>query len=103
MPKVPFSSSSDIATRLQRIRRDQGDATSAAPTPEQAWAAVAEMVAEHAEHTWYQLGRCVYCRDCNRRLYQGTIPETHREVCSAPRRQADSGASARMRQRWGMD
>jgi hypothetical protein len=30
--------------------------------------------ADHADHTWSQQGRCVWCDDCGIRLYQGTLP-----------------------------
>jgi len=26
-------------------------------------------------HTWYEVKPCVYCKECNVRLYQGTVPE----------------------------
>lgn len=31
-------------------------------------------LADHASHKWSQVGRCVYCDDCNVRLYQGKLP-----------------------------
>lgn len=37
-------------------------------------------VADHAEHRWERRGQCVYCADCDVRLYQGCRP--------GPRKQA---------------
>jgi hypothetical protein len=34
------------------------------------------MLSEHANHTWVDRGRCVYCDNCNIRLYQGRLPST---------------------------
>lgn len=31
-------------------------------------------LADHAEHKWSQVGRCVWCDDCGVRLYQGELP-----------------------------
>lgn len=31
-------------------------------------------IARHRDHLLRQVGRCVYCDDCNERLYQGTLP-----------------------------
>jgi len=31
-------------------------------------------LSSHADHTWSQHGRCVYCDDCDIRLYQGKLP-----------------------------
>jgi hypothetical protein len=31
-------------------------------------------LADHADHTWSQKGRCVYCDTCKVRLYQGKLP-----------------------------
>jgi hypothetical protein len=36
---------------------------------------VAELLAAHEEHRWVEVAPCVYCDDCNIRLYQGTLPE----------------------------
>lgn len=59
-------------------------------------------IAKHDDHCWEQVGRCVYCVDCQQRLYQGTIPADHTNV---KRRVRDSTpkATREMRARWGMD
>jgi len=30
---------------------------------------------EHREHQWREIPPCVYCVDCDIRLYQGSLPE----------------------------
>lgn len=37
----------------------------------------------HAQHTWAQVGPCVYCADCDVRLYQGQLPADRRPPCYA--------------------
>ena len=32
-------------------------------------------LAEHADHKWEQHGRCVWCKTCGVRLYQGKLPK----------------------------
>jgi hypothetical protein len=59
-------------------------------------------IAKHEDHTWEQVGRCVFCMDCHQRLYQGTIPPSHIKV--RRRRQGQSPkATQEMRARWGKD
>lgn len=36
-------------------------------------------LSEHADHKWSQRGRCVYCDDCQTRLYQGRLPARGRQ------------------------
>jgi hypothetical protein len=77
------------------------------PTGEDRAAALAAIenlfteIAGHDNHAWQQVGRCVYCHDCNQRLYQGKIPSDHtkvyRKASSTPKANRD------MRTRWGMD
>jgi hypothetical protein len=64
---------------------------------EQAWAAFDRMLAEHEEHDWRQVGRCVYCQSCDVRLYQGTLP-ANRKPKPQPRR--EPAATTEMRKRW---
>jgi hypothetical protein len=62
-----------------------------------------DIASGHDQHFWTQIGRCVYCADCNKRLYQGTIPDSHEKV-QAPRRwdeARDPAATRTMRERWG--
>lgn len=54
----------------------------------------------HEAHTWEQVGRCVYCADCQERLYQGYLPKDRRPQKRAP---STPKATREMRQRWGMD
>jgi hypothetical protein len=64
---------------------------------------VNDIASGHDQHTWMQIGRCVYSVDCNKRLYQGTIPESHEKV-KTPRRwdeAADPAATRKMREHWG--
>lgn len=56
-----------------------------------------EMLTEHGEHPWHQVGRCVYCGPCHTRLYQGTLPEDH-PVWKPPRKPT---AADKMREKWG--
>lgn len=65
-----------------------------------AWKAFDDMLASHEGHQWKQIGRCVYCHDCDVRLYQGTIPRgqlQHRQVPREPK------ATTEMRKRWGKE
>jgi hypothetical protein len=57
----------------------------------------------HEEHTWEQVGRCVYCVDCDQRLYQGSIPESHTNVKRRQYGPINPKATRDMRERWGMD
>lgn len=53
-------------------------------------------------HTWEQVGRCVYCVDCNRRLFQGTVGSKHKKVRTRPWDAArDPEKTQTMRARWG--
>lgn len=57
----------------------------------------------HEDHLWEQVGRCVYCVDCELRLYQGRIPLDHTKAIERPARWTDTKATNAMRNRWGMD
>lgn len=64
--------------------------------------ALFEEIARHEDHTWEQVGRCVYCVDCNQRLYQGRVPpemkvQSRSYGVRTPKETRD------MRARWGMD
>lgn len=67
-------------------------------TIEEAWAAFDKMLAEHQDHEWRQIGRCVYCQPCNERLYQGTLPP---EKKGKARPRPEPPATTEMRKRWG--
>ena len=43
-----------------------------------------DLLAEHADHPWSQVGPCVYCDDCGTRLYQGELPEDRRTIPKCP-------------------
>lgn len=67
--------------------------------------AVNAMVTEigrHDDHAWQQIGRCVYCHDCQERLYQGSIPTGHTNI-KKPADSVTPKATRDMRSRWGMD
>jgi hypothetical protein len=64
--------------------------------------ALLDEIAKHEDHWWEKVGRCVYCRDCNQRLYQGTIPPDHTKVVTATPSRAPR-ATQEMRARWGKD
>jgi hypothetical protein len=36
-----------------------------------------DLLNEHAEHPWHQVGRDVYCGLCGVRLYRGKLLRTH--------------------------
>lgn len=57
-------------------------------------------LAQHDEHAWKQVGRCVYCDDCGERLYQGTIPPSHTNVVSGRKKNTEPAATTEMRARW---
>lgn len=67
---------------------------------------IADQLTGCADHAWEQVGRCVYCTDCKRRLYQGTIPSSHTNVTRRAARSWDAArdpaATQAMRDRWGM-
>lgn len=83
--------------RLDRIREQQRAAgpISLANVAE----AVSTLLTDHADHTLQHVGRCVWCCDCDRRLYQGRIPASHVKVRAMVRREPVS--TTEMRQRWG--
>ena len=56
----------------------------------------------HIDHTWKQVGRCVYCDDCGVRLYQGKLPPDRREA-ARKRSPVEPPATTDMRKRWGKD
>lgn len=49
------------------------------PTPndklDQILKSIRDDFARHVYHKKKQIGRCVYCVDCNKRLYQGRLPQ----------------------------
>lgn len=49
-------------------------------------AALVDMFGGHAGHTLSQVGPCVYCDDCDIRLYQGTLPDKKRVPAPAKER-----------------
>ncbi len=55
----------------------------------------------HDDHTWQQVGPCVYCVDCNKRLFQGTIGKSHEKVLTKSWDAArDPEKTKSMRERW---
>lgn len=62
-----------------------------------------ETFAFHADHCWEQVGRCVYCVDCNTRLYQGHIPPDHTNVKERSYNTGTPKSTREMRARWNMD
>lgn len=46
-------------------------------------------LAEHEAHTWEQVGLCVWCTDCDVRLYEGELPAERRTVPKCPDGQHD--------------
>lgn len=58
------------------------------------------ILAEHAEHPWEQIGRCVYCGPCRKRLFQGTFDPSKHETFVRPKQKSPAN---QMRERWGMD
>jgi len=53
----------------------------------QALEKLAAFLAEHEPHRWEEVGPCVYCADCNMRLYQGSLPD-HKDPSRAARQAA---------------
>jgi hypothetical protein len=68
--------------------------------PDKILAAFEASLRAHDEHTWEQIGRCVYCADCQTRLYQGRIPTSHTQVRRRRQGQEPKSTTA-MRERWG--
>jgi hypothetical protein len=65
-------------------------------------AAFKAVLTEHEPHTWEQIGPCVYCADCQVRLYHGTIPPGHPRL-SAKRMTKAMKDNQEMRERWSKD
>ena len=82
-----------------RIRAQQAGADRI--TPEEAARAIEAMLAAHAEHEWVQVGPCVYCDDCNTRLFQGRLAGDRKDRDSRPVRTPKETRD--MRARWGKD
>lgn len=59
-----------------------------------------DFASAHEDHTLRQIGRCVWCEDCRKRLFQGRLPEGHPGLIPRPVR---NRASDDMRARWGKD
>lgn len=59
-----------------------------------------EMLEIHEDHTWEQVGRCVYCADCAERLYQGYLPKERRQPRRVP---VEPKSTQEMRARWNKD
>lgn len=72
------------------------------PLIAKALAALDQVFVDHEDHTWKQIGRCVYCHDCDMRLYQGRIPKDHTNVATA-RKQREPSTTTEMRARWNKD
>jgi hypothetical protein len=83
-----------VSERTDRIRARQAGVN---PTNEEIAHALFDFIAEHEDHPWRQVGRCVYCGPCGVRLYQGTIPKDHPIAPAPPRR--DDPATEMLR-RW---
>jgi hypothetical protein len=56
-----------------------------------------ELLELHEAHTWKQVGRCVYCDDCQERLYQGRLPAERKPARRPP---PEPAATTEMRSRW---
>jgi hypothetical protein len=61
--------------------------------------ALGQLMGAHEDHTWEQVGRCVYCADCSERLYQGRIPAQHTNVKKG-RTHTEPAATRKMREMW---
>ena len=61
MPEIEF----DFTKGDRRVKKDV------------AWAIEQLLLSiqPHEQHSWKQVGRCVWCEPCGVRLYQGTIPK----------------------------
>lgn len=80
-----------------RIRAQQAGADRM--TAEEAAALLTAMLDAHADHEWVQVGPCVYCDDCNTRLFQGRLAGERKDRASRPV-QTPKGTQE-MRARWG--
>ena len=83
----------------ERVRREQGEGR--AMTAEEAAAAINAMLDAHKDHEWVQVGPCVYCDDCNTRLFQGRLQGERKDRASRPVRTPKE--TREMRARWGKD
>jgi hypothetical protein len=66
---------------------------------EKALEAFDRLLSAHEDHTWKQVGRCVFC-ECGARLYQGRLPKTRRSAPALPR---EPKATTEMRTRWNKE
>jgi hypothetical protein len=70
-------------------------------TAEEAAQAINAMLDAHKDHEWVQVGPCVYCDDCNTRLFQGRLSGERKERASRPVQTPKETRD--MRARWGKD
>lgn len=82
-----------------RVRQQQAEGRTM--TAEEAAAAINAMLAAHADHEWVQVGPCVYCDDCNERLFQGRLAGGRKDRESRPVQTPKETRD--MRARWGKD
>ena len=82
-----------------RIRAQQAGADLI--TPEEVARAFNAMLDAHKDHEWVQIGPCVYCDDCNTRLFQGRLGGERKERDSRPVQTPKETRD--MRARWGKD
>jgi hypothetical protein len=60
------------------------------------WDRFVKSLAKHDEHTWAKVGRCVYCVDCNTRLFNGDIPREHQNVGTFPTKPKQPDTATKM-------
>jgi hypothetical protein len=55
----------------------------------------AQALSTHVDHSWSQVGLCVYCADCGVRLYDGSLPDEKRTTpkCAPGGHEWDDGNS----------
>jgi hypothetical protein len=71
-----------------RARQQGANALSAGDV----WMAFLSQLGEHLTHPWHQVGPCVYCEPCSRRLYQGEVL-TDQEKAEIQEALAESGGT----------
>ena len=71
------------------------DGVSANTGPQGFATVLTELLETHGEHRWEEVGPCVWCADCNVRLYQGTLPDdkapANRAMCQHHNQDWESG------------
>ncbi len=69
-------------------------------TPQQVFEALQKHFGAHDDHHLEQVGRCIYCTDCNVRVCQGQLSEEYKKAHPPKPKPRKETSADRMRERW---